>query len=131
VPDVKHSLWIGLAVALMGVAVALLVVFRGGQWPLLVVGGVFFLAGVQLVRTAISPASASGFLSYLTAALVCAGFASLGAWIALSGPKLEGGLPGLPYAWNQSLGRALFGLGVLLCAGMAVWFFLRGVRARK
>jgi hypothetical protein len=78
VSDVKHSLWIGVAVVLMGVAVALLVVFRGGQWPLLVVGGIFFLAGVQLVRTAVSPASANGFLSYLMAALVCAGFSSLG-----------------------------------------------------
>jgi hypothetical protein len=62
---------------------------------------------------------ASNRLGALIALLFCAGSAVLSIWIALTGQPVSGGLPFLPHAWNQGLGRLAFGVGGLTCLALA------------
>jgi hypothetical protein len=62
----------------------------------------------------------------IIALLFCAGSGVFSLWIALTGQPVTGGLPWLPHAWNQLLGRVVFGVGGLTCFGIG-WLALRDV----
>lgn len=67
------------------------------------------------------PASSSGphRIGAGIALLFCLSSGLLSWWIALTGQSVTGGLPLLPHAWNQIVGRVVFGLGGLACFGLA------------
>lgn len=52
------------------------------------------------------------------ALVFCVSSGVLSLWIALTGQPVSGGLPFLPHAWNQALGRVVFGIGGLACFGI-------------
>ena len=88
----------------------------------IVAGAVFFLGGLQLVT------GAKGRGSFLMGGLVCAGLSFLGFWAAFSKGPVSGGIPFIPYAWNQTLGKTLFGGGALLTAAAAAWFLAKALK---
>lgn len=94
-------------------------------WPLIAVVVIFLLAGVKLVT------DVSGRISDLAGGVIFALLSSIGAYIAITGPRLEGGIPFLPYVWNQNLGRLFFGIGSLLTAGGGFWFFRRAYQRKS
>lgn len=95
------------------------------RWHLLVVAAIFLLAGVGLIT------NAKGRAAALMGGLLCAGLSSLGFFAAFGPGELEGGIWFIPAAWNQLLGRIVFGLGACLCAAMAFWGFYRTVKPGK
>jgi membrane protein implicated in regulation of membrane protease activity len=52
------------------------------------------------------------------ALVFCLGCAVLSLWIALTGQPVTGGLPFLPHAWNQGLGRVVFAVSGLVCLAL-------------
>ena len=61
-----------------------------------------------------------GRFSTLAAGMICAGLSAVGFYIGITGQHLEGGIPFIPDAWNQTVGRAFIGSGACLTALMAV-----------
>ena len=83
---------------------------------------IFALGGLQLVT------QATGRWSAVMGGVVCAGLSTLGCHVVFFGGPLGGGIPLLPDAWNQVFGKALFGVGIVLTAAMASWFFSRAIK---
>ncbi len=59
----------------------------------------------------------------LLGGLICASLSVLGFFIAFGAERIDGGVPFIPDAWNQGLGRVLFGAGAALTAAFAVLAF--------
>jgi hypothetical protein len=95
------------------------------SWPGLVAGVLFFLAGMQII------AKLKGRLGTALGGVICAGLASLGFFAAFGPGPVEGGIPLLPAAWNQALGKTAFGGGACLVAALAVWCFYRAAKPGK
>ncbi len=95
------------------------------SWPALIAGMLFCLAGFAVLT------GVKGRLSSGVAGVICAGMATLGFFAALGPGELEGGIPVLPAAWNQELGRIAFGGGACLTAAFSLWWFYRAVKPCK
>jgi hypothetical protein len=54
------------------------------------------------------------------AAVFCLVSGTFALYIALAGLRVTGGVPFLPDAWNQALGRGVFGLGGVITLAIAV-----------
>lgn len=82
-------------------------------WVLGLAGIMFVIAGLMIFLRNYSRALD------LLAALILASFTLIAAWITFhaSSEGFSGGIPFLPYEFNVSLGRVMFGLGALLCFG--------------
>ncbi|MEM0963631.1 MAG: hypothetical protein AAGK21_13960, partial [Bacteroidota bacterium] len=87
-------------------------------------GLVFALGGLAILTP---PQSRMRDAAALTIVLT---FAILGGWVAIfSDPgQVEGGLPFLPRAVNEALGRGLFGFGSLISLALFVYGVRRLVR---
>jgi hypothetical protein len=57
--------------------------------------------------------------------------ASLGFFAAFGPGEVEGGIPLLPEAWNQGLGRIAFGGGACFVAVYGLWWFYRAAKPCK
>lgn len=86
-------------------------------WVLLVAAGIFLLVGIQLVT------GAKGRVSSLMGGLAFIGFSVLGFYVAFGPGPIAGGVPFFPAAWNQKLGKILFGVGACFTAMAAFYFF--------
>ncbi len=76
-----------------------------------------------MIRIRMGPHRNRSIVAAVVAGLVCCGLAATAIFIVVSGGRLTGGLPLLPDAWNQVLGRALFAVGALCTASMGVYAF--------
>lgn len=123
-----HRLW-GVLFLALGGFVALMPVLRPEAvpvaWAVVVAGVVFGLAGVSLLT------EPKGRAANLLAGLVLAGLSSLGFFAAFGPGPIEGGIPLIPTAWNQALGRGLFLGGAILTAAFALWVFYRAAKPPK
>lgn len=70
-------------------------------------------------------------LGALLAGLICTGLSVTGFWIVLSGASLSGGIPFIPRALNQGVGRGLIGFGAVFTAGLAAYAFFDAWRLRR
>lgn len=95
------------------------------KWLMVISAVVFFLCGLQLVT------DARGRISSLMTGTVCTLFSLLGFFAAWTDEPVAGGIPLIPPAWNQAFGHGLFGLGAMICAALAVSFFIRAVKAGR
>jgi hypothetical protein len=89
---------------------------------LLVVTVIFGLAGVQLVT------GVKGRASAFMGGLVCLGLSVLGFVAAFSHGGVSGGIPFLPAAWNQMVGKVAFGIGACLTAAMSFYFLRQALK---
>ena len=115
-------------------------------WVGLAAGALFILAGAAMVNgyvfgggkdfdTKASP------LVYTTQQLlgfsICALFAAIGGWIALGAGERNFSMSiSLPFVeqggrGGDGLGRAMFGLGALMCAAMAMYALVAAFRGRR
>jgi hypothetical protein len=119
----------GLVFVATGIGVAILALACPQEdlpsWPAFVAGVVFFLTGMVMVT------EVKGRLNSALGGVVCAGMASLGFFAAFGAVRTEGGIPFLPAAWNQGLGRIAFGVGACITAAFGLWFFHRMVKPCK
>jgi len=110
-------------------------------WVVLLVGLVFFLAGVAIVIQAIGHANASGELpaeapqwmraaQYLIGVAVFGCFALIGTWITIGGEsrQFSGGVPFVSHLTNVSLARVMFGFGAAICWLGTIGFAVAGAR---
>ena len=88
--------------------------FNAG-WIQPVVGGMFALAGVQFI------AASKGKVAAVIGGLIYLGFSALGFYAAFGPGSFDGGISFFPEAWNQKLGRTLFGGVACLTALLAVY----------
>ena len=95
------------------------------SWPAFVAGVIFFLGGVGTFRRV------KGRMASVLSGLICAGLASLGFFAAFGRGEVEGGIPFLPAAWNQGLGRIAFGSGACFTAAFGLWLFYITVKPCK
>jgi hypothetical protein len=51
--------------------------------------------------------------------VILVGLGGTGLWIAVWGDAISGGIPFLPAAWNDRIGRVAFAGGGLICFGLA------------
>jgi len=63
----------------------------------------------------------------LAAGVLLVGLSVLGFRVAWGGGEVGGGLPLLPHAWNQVMGRGAFGTGAVITALLAVVAFREAV----
>ena len=84
-------------------------------WTQPVVAGMFALAGVQLITCI------KGRVSAVMGGLIYLGFSALGFYAAFGHGSIDGGIPFIPEAWNQKIGKTLFGGAACLTALMAVY----------
>ena len=70
-------------------------------------------------------------LSHVFGAVVCLSFSAIGTWAALYAEpgSIKGGLPLVPAHINHQIGRVMFGLGALMCLGMALWAMRMALRS--
>ena len=96
-------------------------------WVVGIAGGVFVLLGFYL------PFSGSKVSNNLFGALICLSFAAMGAWAAFDSPpgSIEGGIPFATAAFNQALGRGLFGFGALISLAMGIYALRLAARAYR
>lgn len=66
----------------------------------------------------------------LIAGFFCLGAGVFALYIAISGQRVAGGLPFIPDAWNQMMGRVMFAAGGVATLGIAVLAF-RDARAPR
>jgi hypothetical protein len=57
--------------------------------------------------------------------------ASIGFFAAFAAGEVEGGIPFVPAAWNQAIGRIAFGSGACLTAAFSIWLFYRALKPCK
>lgn len=69
--------------------------------------------------------------STLVAGIICAGLSALGFYIAITGKRLGGGIPFIPDAWNQIVGRVFIGFGACITALMAVFALRQALRSNR
>ncbi len=67
------------------------------------------------------PASTAGHnrIGAFIALLFCVSCGVISWWVAFTGQPVGGGLPFLPHAWNQMLGRVVFTFSGLACFALA------------
>ncbi len=121
--------WIfGILFMASGIGVTVAVLTRPHSeptWPVVVAGLLFVLAGLTLVT------NIKGRPAALLGCLIMAGLASLGFFAAFGPGDVGGGIPFLPSAWNQRLGRIAFGAGACLTAVCALLAFYQAVKPDK
>ncbi len=96
-------------------------------WVVAVAGLVFVIGGVMILLRHHSRALD------LFAAVILAGFTSIGVWVAFYSPAdgISGGIPFLPESMNVGLGRIMFGLGALICFGCFLYALKRFFGSHK
>lgn len=94
-------------------------------WPVVVAGLLFLLTGWAIV---VEP---KGRLASALGGVICAGLACLGFYAALAPGEIGGGIPLLPEAWNQVMGRMAFGGGACLTTAFSLWLFYRAWKLRR
>lgn len=62
-------------------------------------------------------------LAACMAGVICTALSVTGFWVVLSGAELSGGVPFIPPALNQGLGRGLMGVGAVFTAVLAAYAF--------
>ncbi len=95
------------------------------RWPLTVAAAVFGICGLQLA------VAAKGRWTYVFEGVIFALFSYLGFVGALPDRALSGGLPLIPTTWNQSFGHILFGVGALITAACAIYYFRKATKSEK
>lgn len=118
---------------LIMIAVAVMILFffwkdsrpMAERWALLPAAAVFFLGGVSLLTMV------KGRIADFLGALMFAAFSALGFFAAFGPGRVSGGIPLMPDAWNQHLGKAVFGFGGCLSAVAALWLIYRGLKPRR
>jgi hypothetical protein len=66
----------------------------------------------------------------LVAGGICLGLSAMGFFVAFAGERLGGGIPHIPDALNQSIGRVAFGLGAVVTGAIGVYAFYDAWRLR-
>jgi hypothetical protein len=121
----RERLW-GFVFIGTGIGVAILALACPQEdlpsWPAFVAGVVFLLGGLGIVN------EVKGCKASALGGIVCAGMASLGFYAAFGRGEVEGGIPLLPAAWNQWLGRIVFGAGACFTAALGLWLCYRAVK---
>jgi hypothetical protein len=62
---------------------------------------------------------------------ICLALSATGCYIALSGGRLETGIPFIPDALNQSIGRLLIGFGAIATGALGVYAFREAWKLRR
>lgn len=75
------------------------------------------------IRIQTGPRGNRSIARALLGGLICAALSATGFVIVFSGAPIAGGIPFLPSALNEGIGRAFFALGALFVAGLAVYAF--------
>lgn len=75
------------------------------------------------IRIQMGPRENRSMVAAVLGGLICTGLSVAGFVIVFSGAQLSGGIPLLPQALNQGIGRTLFGLGALFTAALAAYAF--------
>ena len=119
----KHGVKNCLVLLLWGVSVYVAIVCMAGrQVPLadrlqlLIVAIAFALVGMGSIRGLKNKAATR------VGGLICLGLSALGFFTAFGSGSLSGGIPLIPEAWNQILGRTMFGIGGCISATMGFYF---------
>ncbi len=94
-------------------------------WLMVAAAAVFFVAGIQLMT------GVKGRFSGVLAAISCTILSAVGFSVAFTSEPVEVGLPLIPAAWNQDVGHVLFGIGALITAATAIYFFVTAFRPGK
>ena len=71
-----------------------------------------------------------GAVRALLAGGICFGLSAMGFFVAFAGDRLEAGIPHIPDALNQSIGRVAFGLGAVVTGAIALYAFHDAWRLR-
>jgi hypothetical protein len=66
----------------------------------------------------------------LLAGSICFVLSAMGFFVAFAGDRLEAGIPHIPDALNQAIGRVAFSLGAVVTGAMAVYAFYDAWRLR-
>ena len=83
------------------------------------------------IRIQMGPRENRSMVAAVLGGLICTGLSVAGFVIVLSGEPLSGGIPFLPQALNQGIGRTLFGLGALFTAALAAYAFYDAWRLHR
>lgn len=83
------------------------------------------------IRMQMGPRENRSVVSALLGGFICTGLSVAGFVIVFSGEQLSGGIPFVPQALNQGIGRTLFGLGALFTAALAAYAFYDAWRIRR
>ena len=75
------------------------------------------------IRVEMGPRRNRSVVRALLGGIVCAGLSVTGFVIVITGAPIAGGIPFLPQALNQGIGRVVFALGALFVGLMAVYAF--------
>jgi hypothetical protein len=67
----------------------------------------------------------------LLGGVICLALSATGFYIALAGGRLESGIPFIPDALNQSIGRLVIGSGAVATGAMAVYAFCEAWKLRR
>ncbi len=95
------------------------------RWVLLPASGVFFLAGLSLL------VAVKGKWADFLGALILSGLSTLGFYAAFGSGEIAGGIPFIPSAWNQGIGKIAFAFGACIVGAVAIWSFGRAIRPRR
>lgn len=63
--------------------------------------------------------------------LICLALSATGVYIALAGGRLESGIPFIPDALNQSIGRLIIGFGAVATGALGVYAFREAWKLRR
>jgi hypothetical protein len=119
--------------------------FSNGRWLPIIVGGVFFLAGLQVLRVTVFHRAAEGMGSSILAAIVYLAFSSVLLWAAFSkagsqGEVRVGGIVhdallmlGFDTKWMESprIGQVLFLVMAIIAVAGGLSFLYRVVRRNR
>lgn len=83
------------------------------------------------IRIQMGPRENRSMVGAVLGGLICTGLSVAGFVIVLSGEPLSGGIPFLPQALNQGIGRTFFGLGALFTAALAAYAFYDAWRLHR
>ncbi len=83
------------------------------------------------IRIQVGPRENRSVVSAVLGGFICTGLSVVGLVIVFSGEQLSGGIPFIPQALNQGVGRTLFGLGALFTAALAAYAFYDAWRIRR
>ncbi len=109
---------------------------HGPLWLVLCAGLAFFLGGVAALMQGLGRANASGELpadapqwmrivQYLFGVAIFVCFVCVGSWIAFgAGPRQFSGT----FAWGETIGRAMFGIGAIITWLCTIAFAVSGAR---
>jgi hypothetical protein len=82
------------------------------------------------IRISMGPRRGHSRFAALAGGLICAVLSATGFYVAVSGAPVAGGIPFIPAAWNQGLGRALIALGAMVTGALAACAFYEALTAK-